>query len=82
MTFEPDAISAAIADADTQIERRRRAIEHHEVAARNALAALRGLGQHALVSRMLWDEQQETIAEIALSTGRRCPQPRRMELVR
>ena len=82
MTYDPDAIASAIAAADTEHERRRRAIEHHEIAARNALAALRGLGQHALVSRMLWDEQQETIAEIALSAGRRCPQPRRMEIVR
>lgn len=56
-------------------DRRQRAVDHHVQQLRAAVQALRGLGQHDEVAKLLADERDDTVIEMVLTRTR---EPARM----
>lgn len=60
------------------VEARQRAVDHHLAQLRNAIQALRGLGQHEVLADLLEEEASDTIVELShIRRGRKAAQPRR-----
>lgn len=64
------AIPTAPTRSDEFIARRKAAIEFHTAAARAAIMALRGFGEHALVAKILGSELADTRIEAASIAAR------------